>query len=112
MNALLELSRAFARYDAKRAFEIVDPLVDQFNELCTAARTLEGFGLEYYKNDELEMINGNNLAGLAQNISSALATLAFTNFERAKTTSDRIRLPEARLRAYLEIAQQSIQGPR
>jgi hypothetical protein len=110
MSALLELARAFARYDARRAFEIVDPLVDQFNELCSAARTMEGFGLEYYKNDELEMINGNYLASLAANISSALATLAFTNFERAKTTSDRMRLPEARLRAYLEIAQHAIKG--
>jgi hypothetical protein len=110
MNALLELARAFARYDPKRAFEIVDPLIEQVNELCTAARTMEGFGLDYYKNDELDMIQGNSLAALSINVSQALATLALSNFERAKASSDRLRLPEVRLRAYLEIAQVSIQG--
>lgn len=110
MNALLEIARAFSRYDTKRAFDIVDPLIDQFNDLCTAARTLEGFGLNYYRNDELEMLQGNSLAILSTNVSTALATLALANFERAKATSDRLRLPEVRLRVYLEIAQSAIQG--
>jgi hypothetical protein len=109
MNALLELARAFARYDPKRAFEIVDPLIEQVNDLCTAARTMEGFGLSYYRNNELDMIQGNSLATLSLNVSQALATLALSNFERAKASSDRLRLPEVRLRAYLEIAQVSIQ---
>ena len=112
MSALLALAHGFARYDAKRAFEIVDPLVDQFNDLCTAARTLQGFGLEYYKNEELEMITGNNISNLSQSLSGALATLGLTNFERAKTTADRFRLPEVRLRAYLEIAHHAINATR
>ena len=112
MGALLEIARAFSRYDIKRAFEIVDPLIEQFNDLCGAARTLEGFGVDYYRNEELEMLQGNNLAGLATNVSTVLATLAMTNFERAKTTSDRLRLPEVRLRAYMEIARQAIHGDR
>lgn len=110
MNALLELARAFARYDSKRAFEIVDPLVDQANDICVAARTLEGFGTEYYQNDELDLQNGNSVANVAMQISNALGTLAITNFERAKLAADRLRLPEVRLRAYLDIAQQTIQG--
>lgn len=110
MNALLELARAFARYDAKRAFEITEPLVDQTNELCAAARTLDGFGPEYYQNEELDLQNGNSVANVVTQISSALGTLAITNFERAKLTADRLRLPEARLRAYLDIAQQTIQA--
>lgn len=110
MNALLELARAFARYDSKRAFEIAEPLVDQVNDICTAARTLDGFGPEYYQNDELDLQNGNNVANVVTQVSSALGTLAISNFERAKTTADRLRLPEARLRAYLDIAQQTIQA--
>jgi hypothetical protein len=55
------------------------------------------------------MIQGNSLATLSLNVSQALATLALSNFERAKASSDRLRLPEVRLRAYLEIAQVSIQ---
>ncbi|HKV34774.1 MAG TPA: PPC domain-containing protein [Pyrinomonadaceae bacterium] len=110
MTALLELARAFVRYDAKRAFEIAEPLVDQTNEICSAARTLEGFGPEYYQNDELDMQNGNSVSNVVTQISSALGTLAITNFERSKSMADRLRLPEVRLRAYIDIAQQTIQA--
>ena len=110
MNALLELARAYARYDSKRAFEITEPLVEQANEICAAARTLEGFGPEYYQNDELDMQNGNSVANMVTQLSGALGTLAITNFERAKSGADRLRLPEARLRAYLDIVQQTIQA--
>lgn len=110
MNALIEIARAFGKYDPKRSFEILDPLIDQVNELCAAARTLEGFGPEYYEDDELSLQNGNSIAQAATRLSSALGGLALVNFERAKATSDRMRLPEVRLRAYLEIAQQTIQA--
>jgi len=110
MNALLQLSLAYARYDTKRAFEIVDPLAEQVNDLCAAARTLEGFGQEFYNDDELDLQNGSSVANAAVQVSTTLATLAMTNFEHAKQTSDRLRLPEVRLRAYLEIAQQAIQA--
>ena len=112
MNALLEVARAFSRYDGKRAFEIVDPLVDQLNDICTAARTLEGFGSEYYDEEELDLQNGSSVANVVIQVSSALGTLANSNFDRAKLSSDRLRQPEVRLYAYLQIAQQTIQGDR
>jgi hypothetical protein len=112
MYVLLELARAFSRYDAKRAFEILDPLVDQLNDICAAARTLDGFGTDFYQDDELDLQNGNTIANLVVQTSGALGSLAITNFERAKATSDRLRLPEVRLRVYLDIAQQTIQGPK
>jgi hypothetical protein len=110
MSALIEIARAFAKYDPKRSFEILDPLIDQLNELCTAARTLEGFGQEYYEDDEFNLQNGNSVAQVATRMSSTLGTLALVNFERARAASDKLRLPEVRLRAYLEIAQQTVQG--
>jgi hypothetical protein len=110
MNALIEIARAFGKYDTKRSFEILDPLIDQVNELCAAARTLDGFGPEYYEDEELSLQNGNSVAQIATRLSTALGALALVNFERAKSTSDRLRLPEVRLRAYLEIAAQTIQG--
>ena len=110
MNVLFELARAFSRYDTKRAFEILDPLVDQLNDICTAAHTLDGFGMNFYNDDELDLQNGNTVANLVVQMSSALGSLAITNFERTKITTDRLRLPEVRLRAYLDIAQQTIQG--
>ena len=111
MNALFEIARAFARYDSKRSFEIVDPLIDQINDICTAARTMEGFGAENFSDEELNLQNGGNVAQEVLRLSQVLGTLAVTNFERAKAGADRLRLPEVRLKAYLEIAQQSISGP-
>lgn len=112
MHALLEFAKAFARYDSKRAFEIVDPLVEQINELSTAARTLEGFGGEFYEQEELNLQNGNAVGNAATQMTATLGVLALTNFDRAKLTAERIRLPEVRLRAYLDIAQQAIQASR
>ena len=110
MNALLEIARVFSRYDTKRAFEIVDPLIDQFNEICVAARTVNGFGGEYFEDDELNMKDGNGIGNVGSRVTEVLGGLATTNFERAKAASDRLRLPEVRLKAYLDIAQQTIQG--
>jgi hypothetical protein len=112
MQALCEIAKAYSRYDSKRAFEIVDPLVDQFNELSAAARTLEGFGGEYYEQEELNMQNGNVIANVATQLTATLGTLALTNFDRAKATADRMTLPEVRLRAYLDIALIAIQNAR
>ena len=110
MNALFELARAFSNYDAKRSFEIVDPLVDQFNDISAAAKTLEGFGGEYFDDDELNLQNGNTIATIASQMSTALGDLALMNFDRTKAISERIRLPEVRLRVYLEIAEHTIQS--
>ncbi|HET6977800.1 MAG TPA: PPC domain-containing protein [Pyrinomonadaceae bacterium] len=111
MNALFEIARAFTRYDSKRSFEIVEPLIDQINELCAAARTLEGFGFDNFSDDELNIQSGNSIGQMVKRMSNSLGTLAVTNFERAKADADRLRLPEARLSAYLDIAQQAIRGP-
>lgn len=110
MMALFEIARAFSQYDSKRPFEIVDPLIDQFNELCAAARTLDGFGSEEFEHDELDLDSGGGVSEIAEQLSTTLGTLALANFDRAKAASDKLRLPEVRLRAYLQIAQQTIEG--
>ena len=110
MAALFELARAYSRYDSKRAFEILDPLIDQFNELSAAARALDGFGYDAFEDGELSFQNGGSIGSIARNLSNVLATLALINFDQAKAASDRIRLPEVRLKAYLDIADQAIQA--
>jgi hypothetical protein len=112
MGALCAIAKVFARYDAKRAFEIVDPLVDQVNDLTDAARVLEGIAGDFYEQEELSFSNGNAVSGVAVQVTSAIGTLALINFDRAKLMSDRIKLPEIRLRAYFDIAQQALQAPR
>ena len=110
MRALLELARAYARYDSKRAFEIVNPLVVQLNELCTAARTLEGFGPQNFEDDELSLEAGTPIANITVQLTGVLGDLALTDFERAKATADGLQPTELRLRAYLDIAQKTVQA--
>lgn len=112
MQALLEIARAFSRYDVKRSFEIIDPLIEQFNALSVAARTLNGFGNDYYYDDELDLQNNSPVAIVLTQMSSVLGTTAVINFDRTKATADRISAPEARLKIYLDIAQQTIQAAR
>ena len=112
MGALCAIAKVFSRYDEKRAFEIMDPLVDQTNDFSDAARVLQGVGGDFYVDDELSFSNGNSVAGAATAVTQAIGTLALANFDRAKLMSDRIKLPEIRLRAYLEIAQQALQATR
>ncbi len=108
MFALLQLAGAFSRYDAKRGFEILEPLVDQFNDLGEAARTLNGFGSTFFVDGELSMQNDNSVATIAPSLANALGILSLVDFDRAKAVADRIHLPEVRLPVHLNIAQQAI----
>jgi hypothetical protein len=110
LGALLEIARACSRYDSKRAFEIIEPLVDQFNEMTSAALVLDGFGQDFYESGELELQNGNGLANFANQLTQNLGVLAPANFDRAKASADRIERLEVRIVAYLAIAEQAI-GP-
>jgi hypothetical protein len=109
MGALCGIAKAFSRYDMKRAFEILDPLVDQLNDLTDAARVLEGFGGHFYEQDELTL-NGNSISNAAIGITQTIASIALTDFDHAKSTAERISLPELRLLAYMSIAQQALQA--
>ena len=110
MRALLEIARAFSRYDSNRAFEIVEPLVNQFNEISESALRLNGFGQRYYQDGELIMTNGNAVAETGNQLAMALSYLAVANFDRAKIAADGIHPIDVRINVYLTIAQQSIEG--
>ncbi len=110
MSALLEIARAYSRYDSRRSFEIIEPLLEQFNEMTTAARVLNGFGQQYYQDGELAMQNGNSVANVGSQLILTLGTLATSNFDWTKAAADRLERPEVRINAYLAIAQQAI-GP-
>ena len=109
MYALLAIGRAFSRYDSARAFEIVEPLVDQFNEISAAALVLNGFGQTYYRDGGVIMNNGNVVAETGNQMATALSALAQVNFDRAKAATERIRPLDVRMQVYLTIAQQTIQ---
>lgn len=111
MHNLLVLARVFARYDVNQAFEIVEPLLAQFNEVSAAAVTMNGFDREYYREGELITSNENPVAVLASQFSDTLATLAMFDFDRAKTAADGLNRLDVRIRAFLFIAQRTMEIP-
>jgi hypothetical protein len=58
------------------------------------------------------MNNGNVVAETANQLATTLSTLAQVNFDRAKTTTDRIRQLDVRIQVFLTIAQQTIEPSR
>ncbi len=109
MSALFAIGRAFSRLGSSRAFEIVEPLVDQLNDISAAALNMNGFGQKYYQDGEVIMTNGNAVAETGNQLATTLGNLALANFERAKAAADRIHPVDLRLNVYLNIAQQIIQ---
>jgi hypothetical protein len=108
MNVLFALARAFMQLEPKRCSEIIEPLVDQFNELSVAAVPLNGFGQQYFRDGELMMQNGNNLGSIATQFIQTLGALAVVDFDRARAAADKMQRPEVRLSAYVAMAQQAI----
>ena len=108
MNLLFMIAQAYVALEPKHSFEIIEPIVDQFNEMGAAAVVLNGFGQQYLQNGELLLQNGNILAAMAGQMNSTLGALAASDFDRAKAVADRLQRTEVRLAAYLAIAQQTI----
>jgi len=110
LEALLSLVAPYSLVDPNRGFEIVEPLIDQFNDLSIAAVTMNGFSGTYYEDGDFITDNGTELAEMLDKLSAGLGRLALVNFQRAKTDADRIRTPSARIEMHLALASCAISG--
>jgi hypothetical protein len=109
METLLEIASKLGPRDVSRAFQIVDPLIGQFNEISAAAETMNGFGNDYYVNGELAISNDNPVASVANQLADTLATLAMFDFDRAKIAADGIQRTDVRLSVFLTISQRTLE---
>jgi hypothetical protein len=110
MNTLLQIATVFGRQGSSRGFEIIEPLIEQFNDMSAAAVVLSGFAQVFYEDGEL-LQNGSVIHNTASQIGVTLGHLALIDFDRARQDVDRIHRPEVRLVAYLAIAQQVMNPP-
>lgn len=104
----LAVAHAYAPLDAARSLAILEPIVDQLNELIAAGAVLGGFfAEEFVQDDEIAMAGLSMMFGSVGSTEYAadLTTLARANFERTKALADRFQRSEVRLIARLLIAQ-------
>jgi hypothetical protein len=108
LYALLQVVRAYALVEPNRAFEMIEALVDQANELLSAASVLSGFLLPpgMFRKGEFMLAPGYTQASMQfRQFGKELAALALVNFERTKADADKFQRNETRIMARLFIAQ-------
>jgi len=101
----LKVANAFAMMDPARAFEVLDPGINQLNELLSAAALLSGFETNVFRDGELPLQGGSTLTNTVNRYGQAIAVLAREDLERSETLAGRFQFPESRIMARLAIVQ-------
>ncbi len=107
IEALLEVARGYALVEPARTFEMIDPLIDQANDMLTAAALLEKFGRgggTFRKGEMIITLGLSELGGNYARYVKALSELARVDFDRTKAAADRFNRDEARLMARVIVA--------
>ncbi|HKC66483.1 MAG TPA: hypothetical protein VKB86_22760 [Pyrinomonadaceae bacterium] len=115
LGAQLLVAHAYAGLDPQRSFAILEPVVDQLNELLKAATVLGGFFVEeLVKDDEIMLGPISSLLNVTSNETAQyfgdLDLLARADFDRTRTLIDKFERSEIRIMMRLVLAQ-SILAP-
>src|SRR4029453_13665945 len=87
VEALLEVARGYALVEPAKTFELIDPLIDQANDMLTAAALLEKFGQGggvFRKGEMIVWVGLGDLGGTYARYVKALSELARVDFDRTK----------------------------
>ena len=99
----LRLAEAFRDLEPARSFEILEPGINQLNELLTAAATLSGFEVNVFQEGELPLEGRNGLSNMVARYGHVLGLLATTDFDQSQTLANRFQLSESRIMTRLSI---------
>lgn len=99
----LRLAEAFRDLEPGRSFEILEPGINQLNELLTAAATLSGFEVNVFQEGELPLEGRNGLSNMVTRYGQVLGLLATSDFDQSQTLANRFQLSESRIVARLSI---------
>ena len=108
LYTLLQVGRVYALVEPVKAFEMIESLVDQANDLLSAVSVLTGFFLPsgVFKKGEMVLPPGySDISMRFRQLGKELAALALLNFERTKAAADKFQRNEARIMARLFIIQ-------
>jgi hypothetical protein len=106
----IKLAQAFAPLDVTHSFEVLEPGINQLNELLPAAALLSGFEINIFREGELPLREGSRLSNTISQYAEVLADLAKRDFDRAQNMADRFQLAEARILARLAISRSILGG--
>jgi hypothetical protein len=107
LQAQLQLAQAYAPLDPDRSFNIMAPIVEQLNDLITAAAA--STALEQVRMSGCRL--GSSLSNMVAACELQVAALTSVDFDRAKSLADLWQRNEVRLRARLLIAQAVLSNP-
>lgn len=107
LGAQLMIARAYATLEPTRSLEILEPVVDQVNELLGAAIVLGGFFTEEFIRDDEVMLEPIAMvtAEFFNQYVGDITALARADFERTKGLANKFQRDEIRIMAQLLIAQ-------
>lgn len=115
LGAQLAVAHAYAQIEPSRSFAILEPVVDQLNELLGAAVLLYGFSSEEFVRDDEIMLRPlvtilSFAGGGFVQYNGDFALLSHADFERTKNLADKFQRDEVRIWMRLNLAQ-SILSP-
>jgi hypothetical protein len=108
MGAQLMVAQAYAKLQPERSLALLEPIVDQLNELLAAATTLGAFILdeEVMRDDEIRLeIFTSVFPIFAGQYTQELQALARYDFDRTRALADRFQRDEVRMMARLLVLQ-------
>jgi hypothetical protein len=107
MGAQLQVAQAYAALDPERSLAMLEPIIDQLNELVAAGSVIGGFiSEEFVKDDEIAMEPVSEmLAAFGKQFGDDLSNLTRVDFDRTRAAAERFQRSEVRLVARLLVVQ-------